>query len=78
MSLSTFRAKAYMQSVIADHVDPATGLVNATQLAEDCADHFGFYEADACQSSDIIEYIPAEWVFDLAVDLAEAYERNAS
>ena len=76
MSLNTFRARTYMKSVITEHVDPRTGLVNTTQLAEDCADHFGWYEPDACQSSDVIEYIPADWLFDLADDLAEQYEQE--
>ena len=31
----------YMQAEILDHVDPRTGEVNDTGLAEDAADHFG-------------------------------------
>jgi len=59
-----------------NYIDNQTGEVYATTLAEDCADHFSIYEADPCQSSDDISYIPAEFLFDLAVDIAIDYERG--
>jgi len=53
-----------------------SGSINSTLLAEDCADHFLLYEADPCQSSDTMEYLPADFIFDLAVDIALAHERK--
>ena len=59
------------------YVDRITGEVNSTGLAENCADHFFLYEADPCQSSDdVAYYIPADFLFDLALDIAIAYERS--
>ena len=49
-----------------------SGTINATLLSEDCADHFGLYED--CSTP----FVPADFIFDLAVDIALAYERKHS
>ena len=65
---------AYMLDTAPYHTDPRTGEVNCTRLAEDAANHFGphyahlmLFEPDA--DSDECEWIAAEWIFDLAVDV---------
>ena len=55
---------AYMRREIGDHID-ITGEANTTAMAEDAADEFSLYGPTVdCE-------IP-EWVYDLAVDVAEA------
>lgn len=54
----------YMNQVIDEYVDPLTGDVGTTQLAEDAIDHFDVNDYDA------------EDVFDWAVDVAQRYEAH--
>ena len=54
----------YMNANIADHVDPLTGEVNATALAEDACWHF-----DDCDGDDV----PEEY-FEYAHEVATRYE----
>ena len=53
------KVKRFMLKVVEDHVDPMTGEVCCTTLAEDAIDVLGVEGAD---------------VWDLAVDVAEKYE----
>lgn len=55
-----------MEAEIADHVDPVTGEVNTTSLAEDACDHFDGYE-----NNDIPEKF-----FDMAALVGERHEIN--
>lgn len=54
----------YMNRNVADHVDPLTGEVNATALAEDACNHFNGF---------IGNEIPEEY-FDAAFVVAERHE----
>ena len=56
--------KVYMSSVIESHIDPKTGEVNLTLLAEDAIENFNYFG--------ISEYESA--CYDLAVDVAENYK----
>lgn len=58
--------KRYMIANISDHVDPLTGEVNATSLAEDACDHFNAYETGY--------EIPDE-IFEISEIVATEYER---
>lgn len=62
--------KRYMQREIEDHVDYVCLEVNATGLAEDAAAHFDLYE-------DEVNYEIPEWVFDVARQVAEVWEKRA-
>ena len=70
---------AYMLDTASDYTDSRTGEINCTTLAEDTADHFAdiygeslLYEPDTYQPSDgITDYVAAEWIFDLAVDVEQ-------
>ena len=57
--------EAYLEEVVADHVDPLTGEVNTTALVEDAAH---YYAREDWLDDD--QHI----VWDLAVDVAEAHE----
>lgn len=59
--------REYMQQVVTDHVDPLTGEVNRTQLAEDAA-----YEYASHRWLDD----PDHMVFEIAADVAEEYEND--
>jgi len=54
----------YMEANIKDHIDVFTDEVLLTELAEDAAHNFDLYDGD----------VPKEWLFDLAVQVAEIYE----
>jgi len=54
----------YMQHNITDHIDPLTGEVNDTSLAEDACQHFDDYIGDE---------IPEKY-FDYSLEVAERYE----
>jgi len=56
------KIKRFMLKVVEDHVDPMTGEVCCTTLAEDAIDVLGVDGAE---------------VWDLAVDVAMEYERRA-
>ncbi len=62
------KVKRYMIQVAKNHVDRKTGEVNTTQLAEDAASEFD--ESDTWLDDE------THWVWDLAVDVAEAYEKR--
>ncbi len=66
MDSATQRAnvRRYLSANTSEHVDPKTGEVNLTLLAESAAQRFDLYEDDADAT------IP-EWVFDMAVEVAE-------
>lgn len=57
----------YMRTVAAEHVEPHTGEVNSTLLAEDAAYHFEHPEW-----LDVSEHE----VWDLSVDVAQEYEQG--
>lgn len=59
----------YMLENIQDNIDPLTGEVNCTFLAEDAADHFNEYEDG---------YEIPEFYFELAQDAEDQYnaEKN--
>ena len=80
--MTILECKRYMINEILTYpqlyVDYMTGEVNATTLAEDCANVFNLYEADPCQSSDVVEYLPADFLFDIAADIATDYEKDHS
>ena len=61
----------YMMAELSDHTDRVTGEINSTTLAEDAANHFDLYEPDPCNQpcDEIIDYLPQEWIFDLACDI---------
>lgn len=54
----------YMQAEIEDHVDPLTGEVNCTSLAEDACSHFDGYEGSE---------IPEKF-FEIANRVGDAHE----
>ena len=58
------KVKAYMRSVIREHVDLDTGAVDTTMLAHDAADHFDAY--GPAPSYDI----PEEY-FDWALEVVD-------
>ena len=55
-----------MQANIEDHVDPLTGEVNATSLAEDCYTHYHPEDQSENEIPDVY--------FDTAQKIATAYE----
>lgn len=55
-----------MRQNIDDCVDPATGEVNTTRLAENAANAFDLYE-------DNVHYVIPEEVFELAIDANDKY-----
>jgi len=65
MKASRTQICVYMNENIGDHVDPRTGEVNATTLAEDACTHF-----DAFVNEDEIPEI----YFDLSERIASQYE----
>lgn len=65
MRIKTSRVKAYMLSQLQYHIDPRTGEVNSTGLAEDAAAEFELYFAD-CE-------IPED-LFDLANAIGSLFE----
>lgn len=66
--ISSRTVREYMQAEIADHVDPLTGEVNATTLAEDACEHFDGYEG-----GDSKPEVPEKF-FDLAALVGERHE----
>ena len=60
------KVRNYMRQDIDNCVESDTGEVNCTKLAENAAAQFNLYEDDATCT------IP-EWVFDMAVDVNDAY-----
>ncbi len=62
--ISGAAVKKYMLAEILDHVDPLTGEVNATGLAEDACSHFDGY---------VNNDVPNKF-FDLAELIAERHE----
>lgn len=61
------KVRQYMLHNILDHVDPLTGEVNATGLAEDAAQHFNSYGKPP-------DYEIPEVYFEWAEDIATAHE----
>ena len=59
----------YMNENIQDHVDPKTGEVNDTSLAEDACSHFNDYESE--------DNIPGRY-FDLAFKVGTKYELKSA
>lgn len=55
-----------MSSIVGEHVDPRTGEINLTSLAEDTCEDLNLWEADGCT-------IPED-LFDLAVEVAGDWE----
>lgn len=53
-----------------DYLDSG-GEFNCSKLAEDCAFHFGIYVDEVNEDCTI-----PEWLFDLAVDVAETFEKD--
>jgi len=62
--ISARKIREYMQAEVTDHVDPLTGEVNSTALAEDACSHFNAYEGNE---------IP-ERFFELANLIGERHE----
>lgn len=63
------KVKRWMQEHVRDHEDRKTGEVNTTSLAEEAANVFDIYE-------DKRDYKIPDEVFDLAVDVGDAYEKK--
>lgn len=63
-------AEHYMRLRVEEHID-SCGEVNMTALAEETADAGDLYEDD-------IEYGIPEWVFELAYDIAQEFEKSAN
>lgn len=63
------KTKRWMEQHVKDHVDRQTDEVNTTSLAEEAATEFDIYE-------DRKDYKIPEEVFDLAVDVGEAWEKK--
>lgn len=63
------KTKRWMEQHVKDHVDRQTDEVNTTSLAEEAATEFDLYE-------DSKDYKIPEEVFDLAVDVGEAWEKK--
>lgn len=63
-------ARAWMIQNVHDYEDRSCGEVNCTALAEGCADAFG--QAD--EGGPLDE--ETHWIWDLAVDVAEKYEKE--
>lgn len=65
MQLAKWQVKKYMAQIADEYVDPQTGEVNSTKIAEDACKHFDAYEPD--------DSIPEDF-FDWAVVVAENHE----
>lgn len=63
---SAAEIKRYMRQEIADHIDPLTGEVNMTSLAEDAQMHF-----DIPLNSEL-----EEDTFEWAFEISEVYEKK--
>jgi len=59
---------SFMREVVAEHIDPLTGEVNMTRLAEDAAWEFEGAE-------DWLDD-PEHWIWEMAAQVAEIYEAN--
>lgn len=57
-------ARKWMNENVRDSMDPETGEVNCTHLAESCCDHF-----DANNEGGPLDD-PDHWIWDLAFDIA--------
>ena len=69
--ISAAKIRAYMFDEIQDHVDPLTGEVNITTLAEDACQHFNGYEHDKHTHEN--DAIPEKF-FDIAFQVGERHE----
>lgn len=63
MPNTTTNLHSWMRLHVSDHVDPLTGEVNCTALAEAAADHFDLFE-------DRRDWRPTEDCFDAACEVA--------
>jgi len=63
------KTKRWMQQNVHEHVDRKTDEVNTTSLAEEAASEFNIYE-------DKRDYKIPDEVYDLAVDVGEAWEKK--
>lgn len=63
------KARNYMCLYVSDHEDMC-GEVNCTTLAEAAANEHDLYEDD-------YTYTIPKWVYDMAVDVAEAYTERS-
>lgn len=61
------RVLKHMRKHVGAHVDPRTGEVNYTGLAEGTATDLDLYE-------DTTTYTIPEWVYDMAVDVGTRHE----
>ena len=58
--------RLYLHQIVLDHTDPYTGEVNTTTMAEEAAFVFDLDRFTP-------EYEVPEWVYDYAVDVADAH-----
>ena len=69
MNINVFKVRKFMRDNVREHVDPRTDEVNATALAEACAQAFDYYEDDADAT------IPEE-IFDIAAEYAIEHDND--
>jgi hypothetical protein len=60
----TRSAAVYMTENVFDHLDKQTNEINSASLAEDCASQLDYYEG----------YGVPDWLFEIAVEIAEIVE----
>lgn len=61
------KIRTYMRSIVSEHVDPRTGEVNLTELAEDTCNDLNLWVND--------EDIPED-LFEVAFEVADDYQKE--